>query len=761
MKRIRLASGLLASALGTTAFLALLAVLFIWAGPSLAQARTPSQTPLSDATSTWGGFQPAGWVTTTSPTCSVTVTDSLGLQEATAVYRYSTNGGSSWSSWGSSGLSISGDTDTTKYITVTGITFIESGTANLIQFRILDFNDDPDTSPVFVVKVDSQPPAAPSGLTGSPAGWSPTNSFTLTWTNPADTSGIAGVYYKLATPPNSAGDGTLVEGAGISSLSHLVVSGNGAHPIYIWLRDSAGNANHNARASTTLYLDQDLPSAPSAITSTTHIPAAWSQDNYVQVNWSGASDPTSGIAGYAVAWDQSPGTLPAPITTTTQQQAMSPALADGDNHYVHVRARDLAGNWSASAAHLGPFYIDRTAPAAPIDLTANPITWTNINQFSLSWTNPVDLSGIVGAYYKLDTPPGYADDGILVTGANIQSISNISVSGDGAHAVYVWLKDTAGNVLSSQRSSTTLYLDTVRPGAPTNLTPSPAGWSSSPYFGITWTNPSDVSGIAGAYYKLNAEPTAPTDGTWVTTTNTITNILVPAEGEHHIYLWLKDRAGNVDHGTRNVLLRAFKYDATPPTTTYTITGTLGSNGWYTSTVSVGFSASDNLAGVQRTEYRIGSNPWQTGTSLNILASGVYTIAYRSVDQAGNEETARELPLKIDREAPTTGLTITGTLGTNGWYTSPITITFVVTDPVSGRDTTMYRLDGGVWQAGDRLVVDSDGIHTLEYHSIDRAGNRETTRTATLRVDLLPPMTMYAAQGTAGDGGGSARPLLSP
>lgn len=863
MKRIHHVSGLLASALGITAFLALLAVFSIAAGPAVVQAqpqeRTLPQIPLSDATSTWGGFQPAGWSTTTTPACSVTVTDSLELQDATAVYRYSTDGGASWSAWGNAGLSIGGDISTTKYLTVTGITFIQSGTDNLIQFQILDTNGDPDTSPAFVVKVDSQAPGAPIGLAASPAGWSGTNSFTLTWTNPADisgiagayykigtapssptdgtfaagaglnnlpgisvpsegthtlylwlkdtagnvqhtsavtvtlrydgtapaaptgvtvspatwtnindfglswsnpadTSGIAGVYYKLDLPPTSAGDGTLVESPGIASLNHLIVSGNGAHPIYIWLKDVAGNADHNARASATFYLDQDLPSAPAAITSTTHSVATWSQDSYVQVNWAGAADATSGIAGYAVAWDQSPETLPAPITTTTQPQAMSPALPDGNAHYVHVRAADLAGNWSASAAHLGPFFIDRTAPAAPIDLTADPITWTNVNQFNLSWTNPADLSGIAGAYYKLDTPPGYSDDGTFVPGENIQSISNITVSGDGAHPVYVWLKDAAGNVLSSQRASTTLYLDTIRPGAPTNLTPSPAGWSNSPYFGITWTNPSDVSGIAGAYYKLNAEPTGPTDGTWVTTTNTITNILVPAEGEHDIYLWLKDRAGNVEHQTRNVLLRAFKYDATPPSTTHTVTGTLGNSGWYTSAVSVGLSASDNLAGVQRTEYRIGANPWQAGSLFNISASGIYTVSYRSIDNANNEETAHELAIWLDREVPTTGLAISGTMGANGWYTSPVTVTFVVTDPVSGRDSTLYRLDGGIWQAGESLVVDSDGIHTLEYYSIDRAGNRESTHTATLRVDLLPPLTMYVAEGTAGDGGWFRSPV---
>ncbi|MGQ9517781.1 MAG: OmpL47-type beta-barrel domain-containing protein, partial [Anaerolineae bacterium] len=277
-------------------------------------------------------------------------------------------------------------------------------------------------------------------------------------------------------------------------------------------------------------------------------------------------------------------------------------------------------------------------------------------------------------------------------------------------------------------------------------------------FTVTWSSFADLSGIGGAYYKLNAEPIGPTDGTWVTTTNTITNILVPAEGEHAIYLWLKDRAGNVDHQTRNVLLRAFRYDATPPTTTHAVTGTLGSSGWYTSAVSVGLSASDNLAGVQRTEYRIGANPWQSGVLFSISASGIYTVSYRSIDNANNEETAQELPIWIDREAPTTSLAIAGAMGANGWYTSPITVTFVVTDPVSGRDSTLYRLNGGMWQAGESLVVDSDGIHTLEYYSIDRAGNREATHTATLRVDLLPPLTMYATEGTAGDGGWFRSPV---
>lgn len=739
--------------------LVFIAVSFLMAGPQPVFAQPAREAahapfpypPASDATSSWSAFQPADWVTTSSPTCTVTVQDSLGLQETTAQYRYSTNAGVSWSGWSSAGLSVGGTLSTTKYLTVTGVVFGESGTNNLIQFTIQDTNGDPDTSPAFLVKVDSQAPAAPANLAASPSTWTNNNDFRLNWVNPTDTSGVAGAYYRLDTPPASPTDGTLIAGTHITSLEHLTVSGSGAHTVYLWLRDAAGNADHAQRSTAVLYYDQDAPAGPTTLTSTTHIVSTWSQDNYVQVTWDGAFDGASGIGGYAVAWDESPTTLPVPITTTVEHQAMSPALADGDDHYVHVRTVDRAGNWTLHAAHLGPFYIDRTAPAAPLSLTADPITWTNINQFDLNWTNPADLSGIAGAYYRLDTPPAFGSDGTWVAGEDIHSLQDISASGNGAHPIYIWLKDKAGNVLASNRASTTLYLDTIRPGAPTNLIPEPAGWSNDPTFSISWTNPSDISGIAGAYYKLNAEPTSSSDGIWVTTTNRIDDIPVPGEGQHDIYIWLKDNAGNTDHRTRNVLLKAFKYDGTAPTTTHVLTGTLGENGWYVSPVDVGLSAFDALSGVDHTTYRVNSGAWQSGTALHLTAAGVYTVEYRSLDRAGNEEAPHPLPVKIDSAPPTTSLSLEGTAGLNGWYVSPVTVTFLVEDSVSGPAATHYRLDGGAWQSGPSLLIDNDGIHELEYYSVDRAGNQESPASRVIRVDFQPPITLYTMEGTAGDG----------
>ena len=79
--------------------------------------------------------------------------------------------------------------------------------------------------------------------------------------------------------------------------------------------------------------------------------------------------------------------------------------------------------------------VDTTAPDPPANLTGSPARqWTNVNSFSESWQNPADVSGIVGAYYKLNWPPIHSTDGTLIATSN--TISNIVVPGDGQHDIY-------------------------------------------------------------------------------------------------------------------------------------------------------------------------------------------------------------------------------------------------------------------------------------------------------------------------------------
>ena len=126
----------------------------------------------------------------------------------------------------------------------------------------------------------------------------------------------------------------------------------------------------------------------------------------------------------------------------------------------------------------------------------------------------------------------------------------------------------------------------------------PGGLGASPYqtwtrtnaFTLTWTNPPDLSGIVGAYYKLDTEPQGSTDGILVETTlPIIRNLVVPGDGKHSIYLWLKDRAGNINAAQRNALFNAFWYDGSAPISSVELSGISGTNGWYRSGVDVSLS----------------------------------------------------------------------------------------------------------------------------------------------------------------------------
>ena len=49
------------------------------------------------------------------------------------------------------------------------------------------------------------------------------------------------------------------------------------------------------------------------------------------------------------------------MTTGNTTTSNVTSLDDGTSHYLHIRARDIAGNWGTTAT-FGPFYIDVYSP---------------------------------------------------------------------------------------------------------------------------------------------------------------------------------------------------------------------------------------------------------------------------------------------------------------------------------------------------------------------------------------------------------------
>lgn len=78
----------------------------------------------------------------------------------------------------------------------------------------------------------------------------------------------------------------------------------------------------------------------------------------------------------------------------------------------------------------------------------------------------------------------------------------------------------------------------------------------------------------------------------------------------------------------------------------------------------------------------------------------------------------------------------------GWQTSDVTVTLTCTDAVSGCASTSYSVDGGTVQTGNTVLINTDGTHSIVYHSVDNLGHIETDKTATVMLDKTAPTVTY-------------------
>jgi uncharacterized lipoprotein YddW (UPF0748 family) len=105
-------------------------------------------------------------------------------------------------------------------------------------------------------------------------------------------------------------------------------------------------------------------------------------------------------------------------------------------------------------------------------------------------------------------------------------------------------------------------------------------------------------------------------------------------------------------------------------------------------------------------------------------------------------------LRQEDIAPMTSVSVSPVApnGTNGWYTSNVTVALSGADDCSGVAGTEYSTDGGAtWQAyAGSLVISAEGITTINYRSIDRAGNIEGAHSLTIKIDKTAPTIELSA-----------------
>ncbi|HWG92562.1 MAG TPA: right-handed parallel beta-helix repeat-containing protein [Candidatus Thermoplasmatota archaeon] len=372
--------------------------------------------------------------------------------------------------------------------------------------------------------------------------------------------------------------------------------------------------------------------------------------------------------------------------------------------------------------------IDKTRPITTVTYggTLHTSGWYKSNvTASLAATD--GTSGVATTYFRLD-----GGDVTVYT-------SPVAIKGTGIHAFDPFSKDVAGNLESLVRRD--VRVDITAPESRIQVlsgTPGTNGWyRSAVQAAVNATD--EGAGVASRELGVNGGPLAPYTGP----------IPLVTDGIHRLAHRAVDLVDHVE-ATRETLV---KIDATAPSLSFAISGTLHPTGWYTTAPRVFANGSDATSGVALVEYRLNGGTWRVYAGAVTLGStGTHTFEGRVTDAAGNLFTASPFTIRVDLAPPVTSAVVQeNTKGTGTWYRSNLTVRLDPTDaPGSGVASTTYRLDGGLdvaYVPGSTFRVEGEGTHVLHLSSTDLVGHVEALRPVTLGIDLTKPVTTALVNGT--------------
>jgi large repetitive protein len=161
---------------------------------------------------------------------------------------------------------------------------------------------------------------------------------------------------------------------------------------------------------------------------------------------------------------------------------------------------------------------------------------------------------------------------------------------------------------------------------------------------------------------------------------------------------------------------------------------------------VTLNATDSGSGVAATYYTVDGGAQQTGTAVSLTTEGIHTIAYWSVDWAGNTEQAHTVTVNIDKTPPVTAASLNPAApnGSEGWYTTDVSLSLTVVENAGGGAVvTEYQVNGGAWITASGSIAFGDGVYSIAYRSKDEAGNVEQARTVQFSVDKTAPALSVA------------------
>jgi hypothetical protein len=398
-------------------------------------------------------------------------------------------------------------------------------------------------------------------------------------------------------------------------------------------------------------------------------------------------------------------------------------------YYLHIQARDAAGNVSATE-HYSYFFEDLVAPV--LSSLSND---SNVTKSKTHTLNCVDASPCTYRYVIDQSPT------TLPTGGYSATSSVTTTTGDGVYYIHAQARDSAGNESTVAHAS--FVMDTT--------TPVLTGLSNDAIISKTksWSwGCTDVNDCTYRYVIDQAPTTTPSGGYGTQTSASIAS----GDGTYYLHVQVQDEAGNNTLQHFSVTL-----DNTAPVLTGLFTDAVISK-----SKTWSWGCLDNNTCTYR--YLVDQNPTSlpTGgfgaTTTETLATGegIYYIHVEATDPAGNSSIGH-YSVTLDNTAPTVlGLTDDSSpTASKSWSWScsdsvPCTYRYIIdTNPTTAPTGAYSATTSAVYSAGF-------GYYYLHVQATDQAGNASAVRhvSAILNATMQSGGDVLRMSQYTGDGGSS-------
>ena len=295
--------------------------------------------------------------------------------------------------------------------------------------------------------------------------------------------------------------------------------------------------------------------------------------------------------------------------------------------------------------------------------------------------------------------------------------------------------DTAGN--AEQVQAKTIQIDASPPLTTSACNGASCQGTYAWQVSVSLAATDSGSGVDKTYYT--------TDGSDPTTSSTIYTGPFALTQAATVKFFSTDIAGNAEQ-PRSQFVDVLP-DTVRPVTTINCNGVSCAGSSFRSQVSVALSAVDSGgSGLDKTYYTTNGSTPTTSSTVYVAPFTVTrttTVRFFSTDKAGNVEAAQSQQVVIDSAAPTTTISCNGAACSTGWYrTAPVSVELRATDSgAAGVDKTYFTTDGTTPTTSSAVYTTSFTIGqttTVRFFSVDRAGNRESVKSATIRIDTIAP-----------------------